>query len=506
MSNIIPNGNKIHSLGTNEIKWNELWIGSIDVDEKINSIIYNLDINELANIKYDSFKVRGHIRINQGDYFLKDFINNNLLLNLAEELKNIQDDIISIGVNNSPGFIQQINSIGIEHPTQYNNIDKIITLYTDNINELDNDPDVPHLWWTQSRFNNEFIKKSITNLLDYNDLLTTNNLNNGSQLHINDISRNIPIVINGKIPTIFLPDYLVEPFTIQNKTLKVGTVFEKDNYENLFEGLFWKIFDNNQPELNDYLYIYDGNQWLQLSQSINQQEIIKTINTPQILQIDNNKNLTGLNISKISEYNNPDFKTAKNIYFSRQRLFDSIISPDNSLLIVKEQNTNKTKISLLGFTPISSLKQVHESLGFSVVPNQTSDRAADLTKTNTATLIKNNGTTLSTGSYYLVNTRSINQSFVGRTWQGIDYLFSDNYWLINGLFDSIFGRLNSTLLSVNSTIPHSDTITITARSSISQGVFPDYSVCFNVVDECINDISNSIRNEILNMIIGITDF
>jgi len=376
MSNVIPSVNKGHSLGKGNpeiIRWNELWVGFIDVDGNIAARIPNLDLNDLNNVKYDSIQVRGHITLNQGDYFLKDFVNNNLLLNLAEELKNIQTQINSVNQTNSSNYIQQINSIDtrLNPPSpQYNPINKILTLYTDDINELQNDPGTPHLWWTQDRFDYSFSNKSINDLSDINTLLKMSDLNYGDGISQGLIPAIDPWTRKIK-ETLLPPDIVNNNNLSNNKTLIVGTLLERDAYLNPFEGLFWKILDNSQPELNDLLYIYNGSSWLEIvGQTINQNDIITQINLNTNLIIDINKNLTGLDTSKIAEYQNINYSSASNIFFSRERLFNSLESPDNSILITQTPQTNIINLSIVGYNPINSIEQVYNSLLFSFVPTQ----------------------------------------------------------------------------------------------------------------------------------------
>jgi len=374
MSNVIPNGNKIHSLGKNDgfeiIRWNELWVGSIDTDTGISVNIHDFsqDNLDLTNQIYDALHVRGHISLLQGDFFIRDFINKFLILNIAEELKNLSNSVISMNQNNDSNHVRQINEISVNNSGRYNQNNKILTLYTDDINEVTNDPGLPHLWWTQDRFDISFSKKKSTDLNDSNNLLRYNNLNFG----IIDSTCIIPGINQQtmKIDQSLLPSDIVNSNNMSNnKSLIVGTLAERDTYETPFEGLFWKILDNANPTDNDLLYIYNGTEWIEvIGNIINQNDIVTNINNLNSLQIDNSKNITNFTTQYIDEYENIDFTSAKNIYFSRQRLKDSIYSNDNTILITKNEE-NKTTLSLVGYNPISNIEQVYNSLGFSFVPN-----------------------------------------------------------------------------------------------------------------------------------------
>jgi hypothetical protein len=264
-------------------------------------------------------------------------------------------------------YIKKINEIGINNQTQYNSINKIITLYTDDINELQNDPGLPHLWWTQNRFDDSFSQKNSTDLNDNTNLLRFSDLNFGNLESIGLIPG-----INTqtmKIDSSLLPGNIVNENNMAgNKSLIVGTLIERDSYQSPFEGLFWKILDNLNANDNNMLYIYDGDNWLEIiGNIINQNEIVTNINNLNSLQIDNSKNINNFTIQYIQEYQNIDFSSAKNVYFSRQRLNDSISSFDNTILVTKN-NQNITTLSLIGYNPISNIEQVYNSLGFSFVP------------------------------------------------------------------------------------------------------------------------------------------
>jgi hypothetical protein len=374
MSNVMPDANKVHSLGKNElseiIRWKELWVGSIDSDEKISVRIPNLQQveSDISNPEYDALQVRGHISLNAGDFFIRDFTDRLVMLNVAEELKTISNTLSTFTQNNDLNYIKQINEISVENTTQYNPVNNIITLYTDDINEPQNDPGLPHLWWTQDRFDAAFSLKNSTNLNDSSSLLRLSDLNFGNSESTGVIPGINPQTM--KIDISLLPSNIVNDNNLSgNKDLIVGTLAERDAYQTPFEGLFWKILDNTNPSDNDMLFIYNGTTWLEIvGNTINQSDIITNINNSNTLQIDNSKNLTNFNISNINEYENINFASANNIYFSRQRLNDSIESPDNTILITKN-NQNITTLSLVGYNPISSIEQIYSSLGFSFVPN-----------------------------------------------------------------------------------------------------------------------------------------
>jgi hypothetical protein len=382
MSNIIPSANKIHVLGkannSEIIRWKELWVGSIDADEKIKVSILNIDENDISNQLYDAFKIRGHISLNTGDFFIKDFLNNEVYLNLAEEIKTASVQLNNYNQGIDSNKIIQINEISVNNPFQYNSNNKILTLYTNDIPESPNSVNGPaqnenHLWWTDDRFDYSFSNKKSTDLADSALLLRKNE----NLIFTNNASNNFSNLIPGlntntmKIDKSFLPDNIINDVNLlPNKDLIVGTMLERDFYQNPFEGLFWKILDNINPINNDQLFIYNGNNWIELvGSSINQDDIVKQINSPDLLTIDNSKNVTNFTISNIKEYQNINFNLSKpNVYFSRERLNDSIESPNNTILITKDTN-NKTNLSLVGYNPISSTEQLYQSIGMSVVPN-----------------------------------------------------------------------------------------------------------------------------------------
>ena len=382
MSNIIPSANKIHVLGkannSEIIRWKELWVGSIDSDEKINVSILNIDENDISNQLYDAFKIRGHISLNTGDFFIKDFLNNEVYLNVAEELKTASVQLNNHNQGIDSNKIIQINEISVNNPVQYNSNNKILTLYTNDIPESPNSINGPaqnenHLWWTDDRFDYSFSNKKSTDLADSALLLRKNE----NLIFTNNASNNFSNLIPGlntntmKIDKSFLPDNIINDVNLlPNKDLIVGTMLERDFYQNPFEGLFWKILDNINPINNDQLFIYDGNNWIELvGSSINQDDIVKQINSPDILTIDNSKNVTNFTISNIKEYQNINFNLSQpNVYFSRKRLNDSIESPNNTILITKDTD-NKTNLSLVGYNPISSTEQLYQSIGMSLVPN-----------------------------------------------------------------------------------------------------------------------------------------
>lgn len=83
MSNFRPDFNKQHILGkppTDEtdlstaIRWKELWVGSIDADEKI-----NVNTNELPNedgeLTLDAITAAGNIRQTDGYLFIPEWLN-----------------------------------------------------------------------------------------------------------------------------------------------------------------------------------------------------------------------------------------------------------------------------------------------------------------------------------------------------------------------------------------------------------------------------------------------
>ncbi len=374
MSNVIPDGNKVHSLGKNDggeiIRWNELWVGLIDTDVGVSVRIPNVSQTDLdlTNPIYDALQTRGHISLLEGDFFIRDFVDKFVILNIAEELKNLLSTVSSMNQNNDLNYIRQINEIGVNNSIRYNPNNKILTLYTDDINEVANDPGLPHLWWTQGRFDLAFSQKNSTDLNDSNNLLRFSDLNFG----VEGSTGTFPGINQQtmKIDPSLLPPNIVNVNNMSsNKSLVVGTLAERDTYLTPFEGLFWKILDNTNPIDNDLLYVYNGTEWLEvIGNVITQNNIITKINNSNSLQIDNSKNLTNFTTQYINEYQNINFDSARNVYFSRQRLNDSIYSPDNTILITKNSE-NQTTLSLVGYNPISTIEQVYNSLGFSFVPN-----------------------------------------------------------------------------------------------------------------------------------------
>lgn len=360
MSNFRPDFNKQHILGkppTDEtdlstaIRWKELWVGSIDADEKI-----NVNTNELPNedgeLTLDAITAAGNIRQTDGYLFIPEWLNRSNLINVAEELKNIKDGLTNIQTGNtSNGLIEGINSVDINTEGQYDSDTKTLTIYTDDINEISNDPGVPHLWWTETRFNNSFSTKNSTDLNDSDDLLRVNQLNDASQGQINDINRIIPKLDNNKkIPLTFLPDDIIN-VPVQVSKVYSGTNQQRlsFNINNLIEGDIWKVTDGQQLS-----YIWKPNNWLQLTQPTNF-DYIKSINQdlpdsnatfirPNLPSLGNPIGNVILETKNIPEPSGLNAATDL-MYFSRDRVFSSIVSTDPYIKVQQDVLSKKTQLS-----------------------------------------------------------------------------------------------------------------------------------------------------------------
>jgi len=361
MSNFRPDFNKQHILGkpptdlndlSTAIRWNELWIGSIDADEKI-----NINTNELPNqqgeLSLDAITASGNIRQTDGYLFIPEWQNRSNLINVAEELKNIKEDLLNINGNNQgvSGVIEGINLIDI-NSQQYDSNTKVLTLYTDDINESQNDPGTPHLWWTDARFDAAFALKTSFDLQDSVDLLRQSQLNNGTPQQIADVNRVIPKLDNNmKIPLELLPDNIV------NQPIQVSRVYSgldaqrlAFNTANLIEGDIWKVTDGQQLS-----YIWKPNNWLQLTQPTNF-DYIKSINQ-NLPDPSTNANFVRPNLPSLGNPVGNVILETKNIpepaglnpatslmYFSRDRVNTSL-SAGNYITLTQDAITKKTQIS-----------------------------------------------------------------------------------------------------------------------------------------------------------------
>ncbi len=360
MSNFRPDFNKQHILGkpptdlndlSTAIRWNELWIGAIDADEKI-----NINTNELPNedgeLTLDAISAIGNIRQTDGYLFIPEWLNRSNLINVAEEIKNIKDSLTNITTNNQlTGVIEGINLIDINNEQQYDSNTKKLTLYTDDINEVANDPGLPHLWWTQGRFDTSFSLKNSTALADSSNLLRISQLNNGSQQQLTDLNRIIPkLDENMQIPLSLLPDNIVNP-PVQVSKVYSGTNQQRLQFNTtlLVEGDIWKVTDGSQ-----LTYIWKPSTWLQLTQPTNF-DYIKSINQnlpasgatfvrPNLPSLGNPVGNVVLETKNIPEPAGLNAVTDL-MYFSRDRVFSSITSTDQYIKVQQDQLTKKTQLS-----------------------------------------------------------------------------------------------------------------------------------------------------------------
>jgi len=360
MSNFRPDFNKQHILGkpptdlndlSTAIRWDKLWVGAIDADEKI-----NINTNELPNedgeLSLNAISAIGNIRQTDGYLFIPEWLNRSNLINVAEEIKNIKNELSNFTTNNQlTGVIEGINLIDINNQQQYNSNTKKLTLYTKDIDEVTDDPGLPHLWWTENRFNTSFYLKHSTALADSEQLLRTSQLNDGSQQQLTDIVRIIPkLDENMKIPLSLLPDNIVNP-PVQVSKVYSGTNQQRLQFNNslLVEGDIWKVTDDSQ-----LTYIWKPNIWLQLTQPTNF-DYIKSINQdlpssnatfvrPNLPSLGNPVGNVVLETKNIPEQSGLNVATDL-MYFSRDRVFSSIISTDQYIKVQQDQITKKTQLS-----------------------------------------------------------------------------------------------------------------------------------------------------------------
>ncbi len=372
MSNFRPDFNKQHTLGkpptdlndlSTAIRWKDLWVGAIDADEKI-----NINTNELPDeqgeLSLDAITTSGNIRQTDGYLFIPEWQNRTNLINVAEEIKNLKEDLLNINPNNNNlDSIQGINLIDISNEQQYDATNKIITIYTDDIPEVAGNPNAPlegepHLWWTQNRFDAAFNLKNSTDLNDSNQLLRVSQLNDGTSQEINDVNKIIPqLNVEKKIPLEFLPENVNQ--NVQVSKVYSGTdaarILAANNPSNLIEGDIWKTIDQQQLS---YIWITNPNaQWAQLTQPISF-DYIKSINQdlpdpstnaqfvrPNLPSLDPNGQ--GNVVLKTNNIPEPVglVEASSLMYFSRDRVKNSIISGDDYITIGQDNITKQTQIS-----------------------------------------------------------------------------------------------------------------------------------------------------------------
>ena len=87
MSSLRPEEDKLHSLGRQDKRWKNLFIGGIDANETINLNISDPSTNAL-NI------IQGSVSILNGDLLIKDnLVNPNQTINVLEKLKNLETSV-----------------------------------------------------------------------------------------------------------------------------------------------------------------------------------------------------------------------------------------------------------------------------------------------------------------------------------------------------------------------------------------------------------------------------